>query len=62
MKLFKYTEKQLREAIKHSSSLRQVLLKLKVAPYGGNYDVLKKAINHFNLNTSHFTGQAWKKR
>jgi hypothetical protein len=26
-----------------SSSLRQVLVCLQVAPYGGNYDVLRKA-------------------
>jgi 5-methylcytosine-specific restriction endonuclease McrA len=41
--------------------MRQVLLKLNVAAYGGNYDVLRKAINHFKLDTSHFTGQAWNK-
>jgi 5-methylcytosine-specific restriction endonuclease McrA len=36
-----------------------VLRLLDVAPYGGNYDVLRKAIKHFGLDTSHFTGQAW---
>jgi len=61
MKLFKYTEEQLREAVKHSSSHRQVLLKLNVAPFGGNYAVLKKAIQHYQLNTAHFKGQAWNK-
>jgi hypothetical protein len=59
MKLYKYSEAQLRQAVKNATSLRQVLLKLNVAAYGGNYDVLKKAIKHFNLDTSHFTGQAW---
>jgi len=39
--------------------MRQVLLKLNVAPYGGNYDVLRKAVQHFNPDTTHFTGQAW---
>jgi len=29
--------------------------------YGGNYQVLKKAINYFELDTSHFIGQAWNK-
>ena len=61
MKLHKYTLEQLKEAIKTSVSMRQVLLSLGVAPYGGNYDVLRKSINHFNLDTSHFTGQAWNK-
>jgi len=61
MNLHKYTIKQLKRAVKSSSSLRQVLIKLGVAPYGGNYDVLKKALAHFDLNTSHFHGQAWNK-
>jgi hypothetical protein len=61
MKLFKYTEQQLREAVRSSTSMRQVLQKLNVAPYGGNYDVLRKAIKHFKLDVSHFLGQAWNK-
>lgn len=61
MKLHKYSAEQLTEAIRNSTSLRQVLTKLNVSPYGGNYDVLRKAINHFKLDTSHFTGQAWNK-
>jgi len=61
MKLHKYSSDQLRDAIKISTSLRQVLIKLNVAPYGGNYEVLKKAINYYDLNISHFTGHAWNK-
>jgi len=61
MRLYKYSEKQLREAVNNSTSMRQVLLALNVAPYGGNYDVLRKALKHFSLDTSHFTGQAWNK-
>jgi len=61
MKLRKYTEQQLTEAVKTSFSLAQTLKKLGVAPYGGNYLVLKKAIRHFGLDTSHFTGQIWNK-
>ena len=61
MKLRKYTEAQLREAIMTSTSLAQTLNKLGVAPYGGNYHVLKRAIRHFDLDTSHFTGQFWNK-
>ena len=41
--------------------MRQVLLLLNVAAYGGNYDVLRKAIKHYKLDTSHFSGQAWNK-
>ena len=61
MKLHKYTEGQLREAVKNSASFAQTLSKLGVAAYGGNYYVLKRAIRHFNLDTSHFTGQLWNK-
>ncbi len=61
MKLRKYTEHQLTEAVKNSTSLAQTLSKLGVAPYGGNYVVLKRAIRHFNLDASHFTGQIWNK-
>jgi hypothetical protein len=61
MKLHKYSEEQLIEAVKSSTSFRQVLQRLNVAPYGGNYDVLRKALKFFNLDTSHFTGQAWNK-
>ncbi|MGD8784757.1 MAG: HNH endonuclease signature motif containing protein [Thioalkalispiraceae bacterium] len=61
MKLHKYTLQQLQEAVKASTSMRQVLQSLNVAPYGGNYDVLRKAIKVYALDTSHFTGQAWNK-
>ena len=61
MKLHKYTEQDLREAVSKCSSMRQVLIRLNVSPYGGNYDVLRKAITYFRLDTAHFTGQAWNK-
>ena len=61
MKLHKYSAEQLKIAVEISTSMRQVLQKLNVAAYGGNYDVLRKAIKYFNLNVSHFTGQAWNK-
>lgn len=61
MKLRKYTERQLAEAIKNSTSLAQTLSKLGVAPCGGNYYVLNRAIKYFDLNISHFTGQLWNK-
>ncbi|MDJ0776251.1 MAG: HNH endonuclease signature motif containing protein [Gammaproteobacteria bacterium] len=59
MKLFKYTRFDLQQAVASSKSMRQTLIRLHVAPYGGNYSVLKKAIKYFDLDTSHFTGQAW---
>jgi len=61
MKFRKYTEEQLKEAVKASLSYRQVLEKLNIIPAGGNYQTLKKAISFLKLNTSHFTGRAWNK-
>lgn len=58
MKLRKYTPEQLIEAAASSFSYRQALEKLNVVPAGGNYEVIKKAINYFNIDVSHFTGQA----
>lgn len=58
MKLHKYTLEQLTEAVKTSISYRQVLLQLNVAPAGGNYQILKKAIAYFNIDNSHFIGRA----
>jgi Zn finger protein HypA/HybF involved in hydrogenase expression len=53
----KYTEEQLIEAVKTSFSYRQVLVKLGVEPYGGNYSVLKNNIRKLNIDVSHMTGQ-----
>jgi hypothetical protein len=61
MKLRKYTLESLKKAISESRSKRQVLMKLGVVPAGGNYHTLNKAIEHFQLDTSHFDGQGWNK-
>jgi len=58
MKLHKYTESELREAVASSTSYRQVLLKLNVKAAGGNYSTLRKAIKYFDLDVSHMLGQA----
>jgi hypothetical protein len=58
MKLKKYTEKELRDAVKSSCSLRQTLIKLNIKPAGGNYETLKKAINFFSIDTNHFKGKS----
>lgn len=61
MKLKKYTESQLRKAVANNFSIRQALQELNVIPAGGNYQVFRKAIKHFNIDTSHFKGQGWSK-
>lgn len=61
MRLRKYTLHQLQDAVKCSTSMRQVLQRLNIAAYGGNYDVLRKAIRTHGIDISHFSGQGWNK-
>ena len=62
MNLRKYSIRQLRAAIKTSVSIRQSLQKLGVKAVGGNYYTFHKAVRHFGLDTSHFTGMNLKGR
>lgn len=57
----KYTEEEFIEAVKTSTSIRQVLSKIGVKEAGGNYKVAKDKIKRLNLDTSHFTGMGWLK-
>ena len=59
MRRLKYTTEQLQEAVQMSTSMRQVLAKLNVAPYGGNYDVLRTKLTKLGVDTSHFLGRGW---
>jgi hypothetical protein len=59
MNLHKYTLEELTEAISTSRSIRQVLIKLGVVPYGGNYDVFRKAVKYYDISIEHFDGQGW---
>jgi hypothetical protein len=56
-----YSEQDLRDAVKTSGSLRQVLQKLNIVAAGGNYETTKKRISHYGIDTSHFHGQLWNK-
>lgn len=56
-----WTENQLKEAVKSSLSLRQVLTKLALREAGGNYEQVKRYIAEYSLSSSHFTGKAWNK-
>lgn len=57
----RYTEQELRAAVNSSISIRETLIKLSIVPAGGNYQVIKKYIKKYNINTSHFKGRAWNK-
>lgn len=54
-----WLEKQLKEAVKTSFSIRQVLVKLGLRDAGGNYSQIKKYIKELSLNTKHFKGRGW---
>lgn len=53
-----YTKEQLQEVIAQSSSIRQALQHLGISARGGNYQVIRKAVQQWGLDISHFTGQA----
>ena len=59
--LIPYTKQWLETLCAESYSLAQVLAKAGRKPAGGNYVTLKKKIQEFNIDTSHFTGQLWNK-
>ena len=58
---YTYTEDELREAVKTSGSIRQVLQKLNIVAAGGNYQTTKRRIKKLGLDVTHFHGQAWNK-
>ncbi len=47
------------EAIRNSLSIAQVCRYLHIKPVGGNYRTIHQAIDLYNIDTSHFTGQGW---
>lgn len=53
-----YNLQQLQEAVRTSLSYRQVLLKLGLSDKGGNTSTVKRKVSEWNIDTSHFTGQA----
>ena len=57
----RWSEDQLKIAVKQSRSIRNVIKLLGLRPTGGNYDQVKKYIKQSSLDTSHFTGMVWNK-
>lgn len=54
----KYTEQELIEAAKTSTSYHSVLIKLNLnAVGGGSYSSIKRAIEEYKIDTSHFVGK-----
>ena len=57
----KYTDGQFIDAVRASTSYRQILSQLGLKAAGGNYAALKHRINELGLDTSHLSGQPWNK-
>ena len=57
----KWSETHLKRAVHDSTSIRQTLRHLGLAPAGGNYVQIKKYLKLLDLDTSHFKGHAWNK-
>ncbi len=61
MKKRSWTITQLNQAVKTSTSIRQILQKIGLREAGGNYKQIKKYIEEYSLSTSHLKGRAWNK-
>lgn len=61
MKIRKYSIEQLKTAVENSTSFRQVMIKLGLAPKGGNYQTLHRLVNKYNISVLHFSGKGWNK-
>lgn len=57
----RWSDSDLRNAVKSAKSFRQVLKSLGLRQAGGNYDQVKKYIEALNLDVSHFKGKGWNK-
>lgn len=57
----RWTEEQLRDAVRHSRSFRQTLLALGLAGEGGNYAVVQYWIRMYGIDTTHFSGRGWRR-
>lgn len=56
-----YTKELLEESVKDCYSFAELARKLGLKPEGSNPSTLKKKLEMFNVDYSHFTGQGWNK-
>ncbi|MBI1914425.1 MAG: HNH endonuclease [Planctomycetes bacterium] len=57
MRIRRYTDQDIIEAVRSSFSIAQVLRILRLSPVGGSYKTMYDHISRLGLDTSHFTGQ-----
>lgn len=56
-----YTDEDVINFSKEVTSIAGLLRKLNLTEAGGNYGNIKRIIQRLNVDTSHWTGQAWNK-
>lgn len=54
-----YTDEDVINNAKEVKSIAGLLKSLGLKPYGGNYGNIKRKLQKLNVDTSHWTGQAW---
>lgn len=57
----KFTNEEILENVKNSSSLGSFLRNIGLRPVGGNYDTWRKILQDINADTTHWTGSGWNK-
>ena len=55
----RYSIEDVRQAVKGSHSIAEVLRRIGLRPIGGNYKTIHHLIDEYAIDTSHFTGQGW---
>jgi HNH endonuclease len=55
----KWTDDRLREVVRESRSMSEVLRRLGYVPSGGMYRYVNAKVQMLGIDRSHFTGQAW---
>ena len=61
MKKVKYTKELLEEKVKDCYSFAELCRRLGLKPEGSNPKTVRKKMDEFGVDYSHFTGRAWNK-
>lgn len=61
MSKHKISDEEFIRFVKQSTSIRNLIQNMRLIAAGGNYRTCYKRIEQLDLDTSHFTGQAWNK-
>ena len=57
----RYTDEELRLAVARADGIADALRRLGRVPRGGNYETFRRRVRELHLDTSHFSGKAWRK-